>query len=164
MNTVNKVILLGRLGKDPEIRYLPSGDPVTNFSLATTEKLKDKATNQQRENTEWHRIAIFGKTAEIAEKYLKKGSQVFITGKIKSRKYTDKSGVDKYSTEIVADEMVMLGSRDYSDSGESSQSAFKAEDYRAAKEGLTASSTGQDYRSVKEGAAFTSLTDEEIPF
>ena len=111
MASVNKVIIVGNLGRDPETRYMPSGDAITNVAVATTDKWKDKATGEQKEATEWHRISFFGKLAEIAGQYLKKGSQVYIEGKLRTRKYTDKDGVEKYSTEIVADTMQMLGSR-----------------------------------------------------
>ncbi len=111
MASVNKVIIVGNLGRDPETRYMPSGDAITNIAVATTDKWKDKATGEQKEATEWHRISFFGKLAEIAGQYLKKGSQVYIEGKLRTRKYTDKDGVEKYSTEIVADAMQMLGSR-----------------------------------------------------
>ena len=111
MASVNKVIIVGNLGRDPETRYMPSGDAITNVAVATTDKWKDKATGEQKEATEWHRISFFGKLAEIAGQYLKKGSQVYIEGKLRTRKYTDKDGVEKYSTDIVADTMQMLGSR-----------------------------------------------------
>lgn len=110
MASVNKVILIGNLGKDPETRYLPSGDAVTNVSIATSEKWKDKSGEQQ-EHTEWHRVAFFGKTAEIAGEYLKKGSPVYVEGRIRTRKWQDKEGQDRYSTEIVADRMQLLGGR-----------------------------------------------------
>jgi single-strand DNA-binding protein len=110
MASVNKVILIGNLGKDPETKYLSSGDAVTNFTVATTESWKDKATNEKKEAAEWHRISAFGKLAEICGEYLKKGSQVYIEGKIKTRKWQDKEGVDRYTTEITADQMRMLGS------------------------------------------------------
>lgn len=111
MASVNKVILVGNLGADPETRYLPSGDAVTNIRLATTDRYKDKQSGEFKEATEWHRIAFFGKLAEIAGQYLKKGSSVYIEGRIRTRKWQDQSGQDKYSTEIVADQMQMLGSR-----------------------------------------------------
>jgi single-strand DNA-binding protein len=110
MASVNKVILIGNLGKDPETRYLPSGDAVTNISVATTDTWKDKSGEKQ-EHTEWHRVAFFGKTAEIAGEYLKKGSPVYIEGRIRTRKWQDKEGQDRYSTEIVADRMQLLGGR-----------------------------------------------------
>jgi len=108
---VNKVILVGNLGKDPETRYMPSGSAVTNLTLATSESWKDKQTGDQQERTEWHKIAMFGRLAEIAAEYLRKGSQVYIEGKLRTRKWQDKEGKDRWTTEIVADEMQMLGSK-----------------------------------------------------
>ena len=110
MASVNKVILIGNLGRDPETRYMPDGGAVTNISIATTETWKDKAGEKQ-EKTEWHRVAFFGKLAEIAGEYLKKGSQVYVEGRLQTRKWQDKDGADKYTTEIIADRMQMLGSR-----------------------------------------------------
>lgn len=110
MASINKVILIGNLGRDPEVRYMPSGDAVANITIATTETWKDKAGEKQ-EQTEWHRVAMFGKTAEIAGEYLKKGSQVYIEGRLQTRKWTDKEGQERYTTEIRADRMQMLGSR-----------------------------------------------------
>jgi single-strand DNA-binding protein len=108
---VNKVILVGNLGKDPEIRYMPNGNAVANLTLATTESWKDKQTGDQQEKTEWHRIVMFRRLAEIAGEYLKKGSQIYIEGKLQTRKWQDNSGNDRYTTEIVASEMQMLGGR-----------------------------------------------------
>jgi len=109
---VNKVILVGNLGRDPETRYMPSGSAVTNLRIATSEQWKDKTTGENQERTEWHSVAMFGKLAEIAAEYLRKGSQVYIEGKLRTRKYQDKTdGKDRYSTEIIADEMQMLGSK-----------------------------------------------------
>ena len=110
MASINKVMLIGNLGKDPEIRYMPSGDAIANLTLATTENWKDKAGEKQ-EKTEWHRVSMFGRLAEIAGEYLKKGSSVYIEGKLQTRKWQDKEGNDRYTTEIVANEMKMLGSR-----------------------------------------------------
>jgi single-strand DNA-binding protein len=110
MASVNKVILIGNLGRDPETRYMPDGGAVTNVSIATTETWKDK-NGEKQEKTEWHRVAFFGKLAEIAGEYLKKGSQVYVEGRLQTRKWQDKDGADKYTTEIVADRMQMLGSR-----------------------------------------------------
>ncbi|MGH8752151.1 MAG: single-stranded DNA-binding protein [Burkholderiales bacterium] len=110
MASVNKVILVGNLGKDPEVRYLPEGAAVANISVATTDTWKDKSGEKQ-ERTEWHRVAFFGKLAEIAGEYLKKGSQVYIEGRLQTRKWQDKEGKDRYTTEIIADKMQMLGSR-----------------------------------------------------
>ncbi len=108
---VNKVILVGNLGKDPDTRYMPSGSAVTNFSIATSESWKDKQTGEQKDRTEWHNISMFGRLAEIAAEYLRKGSQVYIEGKLRTRKWQDKQGNDRYTTEVVADEMQMLGGR-----------------------------------------------------
>jgi single-strand DNA-binding protein len=108
---VNKVILVGNLGKDPEVRYMPNGNAVANLTLATTESWKDKQTGDQQEKTEWHRIVMFRRLAEIAGEYLKKGSQIYIEGKLQTRKWQDNSGNDRYTTEIVANEMQMLGGR-----------------------------------------------------
>jgi single-strand DNA-binding protein len=110
MASVNKVILIGNLGRDPETRYMPDGGAITNISIATTETWKDKNGDKQ-EKTEWHRVAFFGKLAEIAGEYLKKGSQVYVEGRLQTRKWQDKDGQDKYTTEIVANAMQMLGSR-----------------------------------------------------
>ncbi|GAB4404666.1 MAG: single-stranded DNA-binding protein [Rhodoferax sp.] len=111
MASVNKVILIGNLGRDPEIRYLPSGDPVANITIATSSRYKSK-TGEMTEETEWHRVTFFGRLAEIAGQYLKKGRPVYIEGRIKTRKYTDKDGIEKYATDIIANEMQLLGSRE----------------------------------------------------
>ena len=110
MASICKIIIIGNLGRDPESRYMPSGEQVTSISVATTESWKDKSGNKQ-EQTEWHRIAFFGKLAEIAGQYLKKGSQVYVEGRIRTRKYTDRDGVERYQTQIIADTMQMLGSK-----------------------------------------------------
>jgi single-strand DNA-binding protein len=111
MASVNKVILVGNLGADPESRYMTNGDAVVNIRLATTESWKDKATGEKKELTEWHRVVFYRKLAEIAGQYLKKGSQVYLEGRIRTRKWTDKEGQERYTTEIEANEMQMLGSR-----------------------------------------------------
>jgi len=108
---INKVILIGNLGQDPETKYMPSGSAVTNLRIATSEVFKDKETGQQQERTEWHSVAMFGRLAEIAGEYLRKGSQVYIEGRLRTRKWQDKQGQDRYSTEIVANEMQMLGGK-----------------------------------------------------
>jgi len=146
MASVNKVILVGNLGKDPEIRYSASGDAIANFSVATTSKWRDKASNEMREEVEWHRLTAFGKLAEIVELYLKKGSQVYIEGKLKTSKYTDKDGIEKYSTNIIADNMQMLGSR-----GESDQPS-------------SAGPQSRPSQSQSKPAADLSDMDDDIPF
>jgi single-strand DNA-binding protein len=108
---INKVILVGNIGQDPEVRYSQSGTAMTSISVATSESWKDKTSGEQQERTEWHRVKFFGRLAEIAGEYLKKGSQVYIEGKLRTDKYTDKAGIEKYSTDIIADEMQMLGGK-----------------------------------------------------
>jgi single-strand DNA-binding protein len=117
MASVNKVILVGNLGADPEVRYLPSGDAIANIRLATTDRYKDKTTGEMKEATEWHRVAFFGRLAEIVNEYLKKGSSVYIEGRIRTRKWQGQDGQDRYTTEIVADQMQMLGGRGGSGGG-----------------------------------------------
>ena len=111
MSSVNKVILVGNLGRDPEVRYLTSGDQICNVTLATSEKYKDKASGEYKENTEWHRVVFYNRLAEIAGEYLRKGRPVYVEGRLKTRKWQNKEGVDQYTTEIVADQMQMLGGR-----------------------------------------------------
>ena len=120
MSSVNKALIIGNLGQDPEIKYTQSGSPVANLSVATSERWKDKNTGEQKEQTEWHRVVVFGRLAEIAEQYLKKGSKVFIEGKIQTRDWEDAEGNKKYTTEVVAREMTMLDSRASTDSSASS--------------------------------------------
>jgi len=117
---INKVILVGNLGQEPETRYMPSGSAVTNISVATSESWKDKESGDQVDRTEWHRVAFFNRLAEIAGEYLHKGSQVYIEGRLRTRKWQDREGHDRYTTEIIADQMQMLGSR-----GGASQSSFQ---------------------------------------
>ena len=111
MASINKVIIVGNLGRDPEMRTFPSGDPVANVTIATTDKWKDKQSGEMREATEWHRVVFNGRLAEIVGQYLRKGSQVYVEGSLRTRKWTDQAGIEKYSTEIRADNMQMLGSR-----------------------------------------------------
>ena len=152
MASVNKVILIGNLGADPETRYLPSGDAVANIRIATTDIWKDKSGEKQ-EHTEWHRVAFFGKLAEIAGEYLKKGSPVYIEGRIRTRKWQDKEGQDRYSTEIVADRMQLLGSR-----GGGSESVA-----REPKPATTEPGGGAKPAAKKSGASFDDM-DDDIPF
>jgi single-strand DNA-binding protein len=111
MASVNKVIIVGNLGRDPEIRCMPSGDAIANIAVATGYKSKDKNTGEQKETTEWHRISFFGRLAEVTGQYLKKGSSVYVEGRLQTRKYTDKDGIERYATEIVAENMQMLGGK-----------------------------------------------------
>ena len=108
---INKVILVGNLGADPAVKYMPSGSAVVNISLATTDSWKDKNTGEKQDRTEWHRVVLFNRLAEVVGEYLKKGSQVYVEGRLQTRKWQDKQGVDRYTTEIVASEMQMLGGR-----------------------------------------------------
>lgn len=111
MASVNKVIIVGNVGRDPEIRTFPSGDQVANLSVATTDKWKDKQSGEMKEHTEWHRLVFNGRLAEIVGQYVKKGSQIYVEGSLRTRKWTDQAGVEKYATEIRADQMQLLGSR-----------------------------------------------------
>jgi len=133
MASVNKVIIVGNLGADPETKYLPSGDAVTNIRVATTDKWKDKASGEMKEATEWHRIAFFGRLATIAGEYLKKGSQVYVEGSLRTRKWQDKEGQDRYSTEIRADVMQMLGRREGSGEPRGEREARGPAESRAAE-------------------------------
>ena len=119
MASVNRVTLVGNLGRDPEMRTMPSGDQLANVTIATTDRWKDKNTGEEKSSTEWHRITFNGRLAEIAGQYLRKGSQIYVEGSLRTRKWTDKDGVEKYSTEIRADQMQMLGSRQGGDQGDS---------------------------------------------
>src|SRR3954467_4241453 len=156
MASVNKVILIGNLGRDPEVRYMPSGDAVANITIATTETWKDKGGEKQ-EQTEWHRVAMFGKTAEIAGEYLKKGSQVYIEGKLQTRKWTDKEGQERFTREIRAERMQMLGSR----SGGSERMAPPDDEAPARSTAGTAKKTAAAAPQGKSG--FDDLEDD-IPF
>lgn len=135
MASVNKVILVGNLGADPESRFAPSGDAVCNIRLATTETWKDKATGERKEATEWHRVSFYGKLAEIAGQYLRKGSQVYIEGSLRTRKWQDKDGKDQYTTEIRANEMKMLGKRDDADAAPARQQAPRPQPQQATQQG-----------------------------
>jgi single-strand DNA-binding protein len=154
MASVNKVILVGNLGRDPETRYTANGDPITNVSIATTDTWKDKSGEKQ-EKTEWHRVAFFGKLAEIAGEYLKKGSQVYVEGRLQTRKWQDKDGQDKYTTEIVADRMQMLGSRAGSGGGSAGTAEAPAERERAIAGGKAGGAPAK--KNVDD-------LDDDIPF
>ena len=154
MASVNKVILVGNLGRDPETRYTTSGDAVTNIRLATTDTWKDKAGEKQ-ERTEWHNIVFYGRQAEIAGEYLKKGRQIYVEGRLQTRKWQDKEGQDRYTTEIIADRMQMLGSREGSGApvaAEPSERASTAEPRGAVKSGA-----GPAKKNVDD-------LDDDIPF
>lgn len=146
---INKVILIGHLGADPETRYMPSGSAVTNLRVATTEQWRDKNTGDQQERTEWHNIAMFSRLAEIAAEYLRKGSQVYIEGKLRTRKWQDKDGNDRYTTEIVANEMQMLGGRPGSGAGAGAGAGAPAK---------------APARTAEESASSAGDFDDDIPF
>jgi len=159
MASVNKVIIIGNLGRDPETRYMPEGGAITNISVATTEKWKDK-NGEMQEKTEWHRVAFFGKLAEIAGEYLKKGSQVYVEGRLQTRKWQDKDGQDKYMTEIVANQMQMLGSRQGMGGGDRGG----AERSEAAEGGGSrAGAPAGGKPAAKSGGKFDDFEDD-IPF
>jgi single-strand DNA-binding protein len=156
MASINKVILIGNLGRDPEVRYLPSGDAVANFSIATTEKWKDKSGEMQ-EQTEWHRISFFGRQAEICGEYLKKGSSVYIEGRLQTRKWTDKEGHERTTTEIRGDRMQMLGGRGGGSGGAEPMAREPREPAAAGAD------SGKPAAGKKGGGAFDQM-DDDIPF
>ena len=151
---VNKVIIVGNLGQDPEVKYMPSGQAVCNISVATTDSWSDKASGEKQEKTEWHRVVFFRRLAEIAGEYLKKGSQVYIEGRLQTRKWQDQSGAEKYTTEIIANEMQMLGGR----GGGASGGGFDAPP--AAGEGYGSSSSAP----AKSAPSTADDFDDDIPF
>src|SRR3989454_422341 len=157
MASVNKVIIVGNLGRDPETRYNPEGGAITNISVATTDTWKDKASGEKQERTEWHRVVFFGRLAEIAGEYLKKGSQVYVEGSLRTRKWQDKEGQDRYSTEIRGDVMQMLGSR--AGSGEPREPAGQRAEAKAA-EGKAAEAKP----AAKKPAGKFDDMEDDIPF
>ena len=160
MASVNKVIIVGNLGRDPETRYMPDGGAITNISVATTDKWKDK-NGEMQEKTEWHRVAFFGKLAEIAGEYLKKGSQVYVEGRLQTRKWQDKDGADKYTTEIVANQMQMLGSRAGMGGGRGGEAPEASEGGGAGGGGGGARPASKP--AAKSGGKFDDFEDD-IPF
>ncbi|CAG9165687.1 single-stranded DNA-binding protein [Cupriavidus pinatubonensis] len=163
MASVNKVILVGNLGADPEVRYMPSGDAVANLRIATTDRYKDKQSGEIKEATEWHRISMFGKLAEIAGQYLKKGSSVYIEGKIRTRKWQDQSGQDKYSTEIVADQMQMLGGRQSGTDDGDGHGQRPAQEHQAQQGGQQRRNPPPRQQPAPSNG-FEDMEDDSIPF
>jgi single-strand DNA-binding protein len=153
MASVNKVILIGNLGRDPEVRYMPSGDAMTNLNLATTDTWKDKGGEKQ-EKTEWHRVVMFGKQAEIAGEYLRKGSPVYIEGRLQTRKWTDKEGQERYTTEIVADRMQMLGGKGGSGGAEPMNRPDEGSAPATAKKSPTASAKAGNFDDMEDDIPF----------
>ena len=160
MASVNKVILLGNLGRDPETRYTTGGDAVTNLNIATSEQWKDKSGEKQ-ERTEWHRVVLFGRQAEIAGEYLKKGRSVYIEGRLQTRKYTDKDGVEKYSTEIVGDRMQLIGGARDSGSGGDAEFGSSGGGAPARRETASATAGGGGKAGGKKNV---DDFDDDIPF
>jgi single-strand DNA-binding protein len=150
---LNKVILIGNLGADPETRAMPSGMTVANLRVATSESWRDKQSGEQQERTEWHRVALFGRLGEVAAEYLRKGSQVYIEGSLRTRKWQDKQGADRYSTEIVANEMLMLG-------GRSSGAGVAAPEGRSRPEIVESAEQTEPTARAGGGGDF----DDDIPF
>ncbi len=158
--SVNKVILVGRLGAEPESRAFPDGGSICNLRLATSESWKDRQTGERKERTEWHRVTLRNRLGEIAQQYLHKGSQVYIEGRIQTRKWQDQSGQDRYSTEIVANEMRMLDSKGASDGGQGSYQQSASAPQSAPQP--ASPSAGPDYGTAQAGGA--DYLDDDIPF
>jgi single-strand DNA-binding protein len=169
MASVNKVIIVGNLGRDPETRYMPNGEAVTNIAVATAESWKDKTTGEKKELTEWHRITFYRKLAEIAGQYLKKGSQIYIEGRLQTRKWTDKDGVERYTTEIIADSMQMLGSRQGMGGGAPMDDDYAGGSAPAPRQssgggsGGTSASASAPRQPAKAAPNFSDM-DDDIPF
>jgi single-strand DNA-binding protein len=164
MASVNKVIIIGNLGKDPEVRYAPSGSAICNVTIATSRQWKDKTSGERQEETEWHRVVFYDRLAEIAGEYLKKGKSVYVEGRLKTRKWTDKDGAEKYTTEIIAQEMTMLGGREGGggsdmDAGESRAPAPRS----TAPQRSAPAPTPRPAPAAKSSTGFDDM-DDDIPF
>ena len=162
MASVNKVILIGNLGKDPEVRYAPSGSAICNITVATSRVSKDKTSGERQEQTEWHRVVMFDRLAEIAGEYLKKGKSVYIEGRLQTRKWTDKEGVERYSTEIVAQEMTMLGGREGGAGGGGGDEMGAAPAPRSAPPARSAAAPAPK-PAAKSSTGFDAM-DDDLPF
>ena len=170
MASVNKVIIIGNLGKDPEVRYMPSGSAICNVTVATSRQWKNKESGDKMEETEWHRVSLFDRQAEIAGEYLKKGSSVYFEGRLKTRKWTDKEGVERYTTEIIADVMQLLGSRQGAGGGgagggdeESGGYGERSAPQRPAPASRPAASAPASRPATKPATGFDNM-DDDIPF
>jgi len=163
MASVNKVIIVGNLGRDPETRYMPNGEAVTNIAVATTESWKDKNSGEKKEITEWHRITFYRRLAEVAGQYLRKGSQVYIEGRLQTRKWTDKDGVERYTTEIIADTMQMLGSRQGMGGGSSMDDEYSGGSGGSAPAPRQNSAPARQSAPSKPAPNFSDM-DDDIPF
>ena len=163
MASLNKVILIGNLGKDPETRYAPSGDAICNITVATSESWKDKNTGEKKEQTEWHRVVFFGRLAEIAAQYLRKGSQIYVEGRLQTRKWQDKEGQDRYTTEIRGDEMKMLGSRQGA-GGDAGGRQYDAGGYDSAPPRPAPAPQSAPAKAPAKGSGGFGDFDDDIPF
>ncbi|MFO1328731.1 MAG: single-stranded DNA-binding protein [Rubrivivax sp.] len=159
MASINKVILIGNLGRDPEVRYAPSGSAICNATIATSRQWKDKTSGERQEETEWHRVVFYDRLAEIAGEYLKKGRSVYVEGRLKTRKWTDKEGVERYTTEIVADQMQMLGGREGMGGGGDDAGGGSAAPARSAP----AARPAPTKPAAKSSTGFDDM-DDDIPF
>jgi single-strand DNA-binding protein len=176
MASLNKVMIIGNLGRDPEVRYTPDGAAIANISLATTSGWKDKNTGERKEETEWHRVVFYNKLAEIVGQYAKKGRPLYVEGRLKTRKWTDKDGVEKYTTEIVADQMQLLGSREGmgdpdggqggrgGDDGMNQSYSAPAPNAGAGNRGAGAYASGAAAPARKPAPASSAMDDDDIPF
>ena len=164
MASVNKVILVGNLGKDPEVRYAPSGAAICNITLATSRNWKDKASGEKREETEWHRVVFYDKLAEIAGEYLKKGRPVYVEGRLKTRKWTDKDGADKYTTEIIAEEMQLLGGREGGGGGADDGGYNRSRDAESPRAPSRPAPSRAPAPAASKSASDFSDMDDDIPF
>ncbi len=162
MASVNKVILIGNLGRDPEVRYAPSGSAICNVTLATSRQWKDKNSGDKQEETEWHRVVFYDRLAEIAGEYLKKGRPVYVEGRLKTRKWTDKDGVEKYTTEIVADQMQLLGSREGMGGGDEGGGGGGG-GYSRERPAARPASAPASKPAAKSSTGFDDM-DDDIPF
>jgi len=164
MASVNKVILIGNLGRDPEVRYAPSGSAICNVTIATSRSWKDKTSGERQEETEWHRVVFYDRLAEIAGEYLKKGKSVYIEGRLKTRKWTDKDGVEKYTTEIIAQEMTMLGAREGGGGGMGDDMGGGGQERAPApRSAPPARSAPASKPAAKSATGFDDM-DDDIPF
>lgn len=164
---INKVILVGNLGNDPEVKYTQAGAPITTISVATTDAWKDKNTGQMQERTEWHRVKFFGRLAEIAAEYLKKGRQVYIEGSLRTDKYTGKDGIEKYFTEVIANEMQMLGGMGGGEGGGGSGGGYSRGSDRGGAQGGQGGSQGggqERQQPSRQAPADNGFPDDDIPF
>lgn len=163
MASINKVILIGNLGRDPEVRYTPSGAAVCNVTLATSRNWKDKASGEKVEETEWHRVVFYDRLAEIAGEYLKKGRSVYVEGRLKTRKWQDKDGVEKYTTEVIANEMQMLGSREGMGGADEGGARGYAGGEGGARPAVQRPAAGKPAAAPKSASGFDDM-DDDIPF